>query len=66
MASPMVKPLVRSGVQQHLPFPIRNVSLGLLFCLNSLVLSGIEHALYGTFIFTVGLGNYFYYGAVGQ
>jgi membrane protease YdiL (CAAX protease family) len=32
---------------------------------NSLVLSGIEHALYGTFIFTVGLGNYFYYGAVG-
>jgi hypothetical protein len=31
---------------------------------GSLVLSGIEHALYGGFLFTIGLGKYFYYGAV--
>ncbi|MEJ0010772.1 MAG: hypothetical protein WDN72_10060 [Alphaproteobacteria bacterium] len=30
----------------------------------SLLLVAIEHALYGDFIFTVGLGHYFYEGAV--
>jgi hypothetical protein len=29
---------------------------------NSLVLTGIEHALYGNLVFTVGLGLYFYRG----
>ncbi len=31
---------------------------------GSLIISGIEHALYGGFIFTIGLGKHFYYGAV--
>jgi len=31
---------------------------------ESLIISSIEHALYGTFIFTIGLGKYFYYGVV--
>ncbi|WP_244948760.1 CPBP family intramembrane glutamic endopeptidase [Campylobacter corcagiensis] len=29
---------------------------------NSTLLSSIEHALYGNFIFTIGLGHYFYHG----
>jgi uncharacterized protein len=32
---------------------------------RSLALVCVEHALYGNFIFTVGLGRYFYHGAVG-
>lgn len=32
---------------------------------RSLWLVSIEHALYGNFVFTVGLGQYFYHGAVG-
>lgn len=32
---------------------------------RSLALVCIEHALYGNFVFTVGLGRYFYHGAVG-
>ncbi len=32
---------------------------------RSLALVCIEHALYGDFVFTVGLGRYFYHGAVG-
>ena len=32
---------------------------------RSLALVTIEHALYGCMIFTVGLGRYFYHGAVG-
>ena len=31
---------------------------------GSLALAALEHALYGDFIFTVGLGRYFYHGAV--
>lgn len=31
---------------------------------NSLLLASIEHSLYGCFIFTIGLGVYFYSGAV--
>ncbi len=30
----------------------------------SLLLVSIEHALYGCFIFTLGLGHYFYHGAI--
>lgn len=32
---------------------------------RSLALACIEHAMYGCFIFTLGLGRYFYHGAVG-
>jgi membrane protease YdiL (CAAX protease family) len=32
---------------------------------RSLALVCLEHALYGDFVFTVGLGRYFYHGAVG-
>ena len=32
---------------------------------RSLTLVSLEHALYGDFIFTLGLGRYFYHGAVG-
>lgn len=31
---------------------------------RSLLLVSIEHALYGCFIFTLGLGRYFYHGAI--
>ncbi len=31
---------------------------------HSLLLVSIEHALYGNFLFTVGLGRYFYHGTV--
>lgn len=31
---------------------------------RSLALVSLEHALYGDFIFTLGLGRYFYHGAV--
>jgi membrane protease YdiL (CAAX protease family) len=31
---------------------------------GSLVVSGLEHALYGDLLFTIGLGHYFYMGAV--
>ncbi len=42
---------------------------GLLFALRyaetgSLATSCLEHALYGCWLFTVGLGEYFYYGAI--
>ena len=33
---------------------------------RSLALVCLEHALYGNFIFTVGLGRFFYHGAVGS
>ncbi len=33
---------------------------------RSLALVWFEHALYGCFMFTVGLGKYFYHGTVGQ
>jgi membrane protease YdiL (CAAX protease family) len=41
---------------------------GLLFALTyqqsrSLLLASVEHAIFGNFIFTVGLGEYFYHGA---
>jgi hypothetical protein len=32
---------------------------------DSLVISLIEHALYGNYLFTIGLGRYLYLGAVG-
>lgn len=32
---------------------------------GSLALVALEHALYGDFLFTLGLGRYFYHGAVG-
>lgn len=43
---------------------------GVLFAMTyhrhrSLLLVAIEHALYGDFLFTIGLGRYFYHGAVG-
>ena len=43
---------------------------GLLFAARyagtgSLAASSFEHALYGCFLFTVGLGQYFYHGTVG-
>jgi membrane protease YdiL (CAAX protease family) len=31
---------------------------------GSIVYSGIEHGLWGDFIFTIGLGIYFYSGAI--
>ncbi|MES2984909.1 MAG: CPBP family intramembrane glutamic endopeptidase [Pseudomonadota bacterium] len=42
---------------------------GVMFALTyqkhrSLLLACIEHALYGNFVFTLGLGRYFYHGAV--
>lgn len=42
---------------------------GILFALTyfrsrSLLLASIEHSLYGCFIFTIGLGRFFYHGAV--
>ena len=33
---------------------------------RSLLLVALEHALYGDFLFTVGLGHYFYHGSVPQ
>lgn len=33
---------------------------------GSLTLVALEHALYGDFLFTLGLGRYFYHGAVGH
>ncbi|HXB22539.1 MAG TPA: hypothetical protein VNV88_14225 [Candidatus Solibacter sp.] len=41
---------------------------GLLFALTyqqsgSLLLACIEHAIFGNFIFTIGLGQFFYHGA---
>jgi hypothetical protein len=33
---------------------------------RSLALVSLEHALYGNMMFTVGLGRYFYHGAVGS
>lgn len=43
---------------------------GILFAVShlrtkSLLLSSFEHALYGCFLFTVGIGNYFYDGSLG-
>jgi membrane protease YdiL (CAAX protease family) len=43
---------------------------GLLFAAryaetNSLATSAFEHALYGCWLFTVGLGQYFYHGTIG-
>jgi membrane protease YdiL (CAAX protease family) len=32
---------------------------------GSLAISSIEHALYGNFLFTIGLGKYLYLGAAG-
>jgi membrane protease YdiL (CAAX protease family) len=32
---------------------------------DSLVISLIEHALYGNYVFTLGLGKYLYLGAAG-
>ncbi len=32
---------------------------------RSLALASFEHALYGDLVFTLGLGRYFYHGAVG-
>jgi hypothetical protein len=32
---------------------------------DSLVISSIEHALYGNYVFTIGLGRYLYLGAAG-
>jgi membrane protease YdiL (CAAX protease family) len=42
---------------------------GILFAMTytrhrSLALVSLEHALYGDFVFTVGLGYYFYHGSV--
>jgi membrane protease YdiL (CAAX protease family) len=42
---------------------------GLLFAYtysrsNSVILATAEHALYGCFLFTIGLGRFFYHGAV--
>ena len=42
---------------------------GLLFAFRydqtgSLAVSGVEHALYGCWLFTVGLGQYFYHGTI--
>jgi membrane protease YdiL (CAAX protease family) len=33
---------------------------------RSLALVSLEHALYGDFVFTIGLGHYFFHGAVGM
>lgn len=51
--------------------PLLCVIGGVLFSMTyhktrSLALVCLEHALYGDFIFTIGLGQYFYHGAVGQ
>ena len=32
---------------------------------RSLALVSLEHALYGDFVFTIGLGHYFFHGAIG-
>jgi membrane protease YdiL (CAAX protease family) len=42
---------------------------GLLFAhtywkTRSLLVSAIEHALYGCLLYTIGLGRFFYHGAV--
>jgi membrane protease YdiL (CAAX protease family) len=42
---------------------------GLLFAFryaetDSLLTSSVEHALYGCWLFTVGLGQYFYHGTI--
>jgi membrane protease YdiL (CAAX protease family) len=70
--------VVASGVTfglAHLVFhnwvaPLLCMVGGMLFAQTyyrhrSLMLVAIEHALYGDFIFTLGLGRYFYHGAVG-
>lgn len=49
--------------------PLLCVAGGWLFATTyarhrSLALVSLEHALYGDFIFTIGLGRYFYHGAV--
>ena len=43
---------------------------GLLFAMTyadtrSLMISAIEHTLYGNYLFTIGLGKYLYLGAAG-
>lgn len=50
--------------------PILCVVGGIIFAMTyqkhrSLLLVTLEHALYGDFIFTLGLGRYFYHGAIG-
>ncbi len=50
--------------------PLLCLAGGILFArtydaTRSLALVSLEHALYGCMIFTVGLGRYFYHGAVG-
>jgi membrane protease YdiL (CAAX protease family) len=54
---------------QNLLAPAMSLIGGLLFASTyarsrSLALVCIEHALYGNFIFTLGLGQYFYHGTV--
>ncbi len=49
--------------------PLLTAIGGILFALTyartkSLALVSLEHALYGDFIFTIGLGYYFYHGSV--
>lgn len=51
--------------------PLLCVAGGLIFAhtyhkTRSLALVCIEHALYGDLIFTLGLGRYFYHGAIGH
>lgn len=50
--------------------PLLTLAGGVLFArtyaaTRSLALVSLEHALYGCMIFTLGLGRYFYHGAVG-
>jgi uncharacterized protein len=33
---------------------------------NSILLTALEHSIYGNFIFTIGLGQFFYHGARGM
>ena len=50
--------------------PVATAFGGLLFAwtydrTQSALVTGLQHAVFGCYIFTIGLGWYFYYGAVG-
>ena len=51
----------RTGIDINVPIiPVLVVIAGfVLIC--SLLFSGIEHALYGNFLFTIGWGEYFFH-----
>lgn len=70
LASALAFALVHLFYANSIAF-ILSLSGGFLFAhtyrkSGSLLLAAIEHALWGDFLFTIGLGRYFYSGAIGS